>query len=224
MKILFIFLFPIVLLSQDILLGGHFYVHHPDGIGLYVLPNANSELLFTLPYGTRLELIKELSPPQGEQGNIKGFWREVNTKKHHGYVLDSYLSRYPPPSTNCESLQAYMNESYIKQKVLYKDEKEYRSIITIYQGGNEYSFTKTSSKRIHKLILKNAKLKDGFFIGRACSHPAFFAIEYKPNQNKLEFFMEGMKNQNYFHLEIYELHEGTSITYSEILRNKEGNQ
>lgn len=224
MKYFLILLLPASLLSQNVLQGGRFYVHHPKGLGVYILPDSNSELSFTLPYGARVELTKELSPPKGEQENIAGFWREVNTKKYHGYVLDSYLSRYPVPSTNCEKLQAYMDEVYRKQKVLYKDEKELKAITIIYQGGNEYVFTKTTDRKIHKVFLKNAKLKDGFFIGRACSHPAFFGIEYKPIQNKLEFMVEGLKNQTRYQLEIHELTEGTLIIYTEIQANKSEGQ
>lgn len=224
MKYLLVLFFPVILLSQEVLQGGRFYVHHPNGVGLYVFPNPNSELSITLPYGSRVELMKEHSPHPGEQENISGFWREVNTKKYHGYVLDAYLSRYPVPPTNCEGLQAYMEEVYRKQKVLYKDEKELKAITTIYQGGNEYVFTKTRDRKIHKVLLKNAKLKDGFFIGRACSHPAFFGIEYKPIQNKLEFMVEGLKNQTRYQLEIQELTEGTLIIYTEMQANKSEGQ
>lgn len=217
--ILYLFLNP--LNPQEVLNGGRFYVHHPDGIKVYLLPKLDSEIVGTLLYGSKVELFKEKVSSQEEQENIKGYWRELNTKKYHGYVLDSYLSRYPVPSTNCEGLQSYMDELYRKQKVLYKDEKEFRAITTLYQGGNEHVYAKTKDKKIHKVLLKNAKLKDGFLIGRACSHSGFRGISFTPEKSKLEYYLENLKNQEVLKLEIYETSEGTVINYLEIQKGLE---
>lgn len=218
--ILFIFEANGNLFSQEVVQGGRFYVHHPNGLGIHLQPTNDSETIAILPYGAKVELLKEFVSQKVEYEQILGYWREINTKKYHGYIIDSYLSRYPVPPTNCESLQNYMDEIYRKQKTLYSDEKNFRAITTIYQGGNQYTFAKMQDKKIHKVILKNAKLKDGFFIGKSCSHPAFRGISFLPVQDKIEFVMEELKTQERLKLEIFETSEGTIIIYSEI-RQKE---
>ncbi|MCX7997767.1 MAG: hypothetical protein N3A69_02285 [Leptospiraceae bacterium] len=224
-KFLFLafFLLSLSLRAQEVLPAGRFYVHHPNGVEIYLSPKLDSERIAILPYGARVELNKEPVSEKVEYEKILGYWREVNTKKHHGFLVDSYLSRYPVPSINCEGLQTYMEEVYRKQKVLYNDDKDFRAITTIYQGGNQYTYAKMADKKIHKVLLKNAKLKDGYFIGKACSHPAFRGMPFTPSQsspNRLEFFIDGMKSQEKLKLEILQSAEGTVIIYTEI-QNKE---
>jgi hypothetical protein len=211
------------LFSESLLLGGRFYIHHPEGLELKLEPNPNSQSLLNLPFGSRVELEKELETATTIQENIPGNWRATSTKKGSGYVLDAFLSRYSPPPVNCDSLQMYMDETYKRHKNTYQDNKDIRSIITHYVGGNKHIVSKLNRMRIFQLELKNASLKDGFFIGRACAHPAFRGMSFLPKGKTIEWEVEGGKHGEKHKLKIVEEEKLTIITHSFIpFANKEG--
>ncbi len=189
------FIFSTSLFSQEkILTGGRFYIHHPLGLDLKKEPDLNSTTLQNLPYGSRIELEKEAISQKSSLENIPGFWRKVLTKKgEEAYVLDSFLSRYPTPSTNCDNLKSYLDENYKKQKVYYKDEVHSRSILTLYSGNHKHTLSKIGDTKIQKIELREGELKDGFFIGRACAHPAFRGMQFAPKGNSIEIEMQGGK-------------------------------
>ncbi|MCB1179165.1 MAG: hypothetical protein KDK36_16395 [Leptospiraceae bacterium] len=187
----FIFI-PFTILPEILPFGRH-YVHKQGTVDLLDFPGDSGRTIAKIPYGARVDIEKEVSPPNHKEGTIPGFYRMATYKKDVGYIFDGYLSKYPPPLNRCDNLKNYADESFKRVNSKIRNDKIFKGIITNYIGGIRHILGKTNKERFQKLIIPNALFKDAYYIAKICSHPAFHGISFPENKEEIVETMDDLK-------------------------------
>ncbi len=202
------------LFSEKLVHGRH-YVHKAEFAELKMSPDMNSKTMAKIPYGARVDIEKEPSPPVYQEDYLKGNIRFATYKKLSGYIFDGYLSKYPTPINRCDNFKSYADESFKRLNSQTKNDSLFKGIVTNYIGGVKHILGKTEKEKFEQLILSNATFKDAFYIARVCAHPAFHGIQYPENGKELSIEMNDMKESK-LQLFIKEEKDGVSIIQKEL--------
>jgi hypothetical protein len=175
----------------------------------------NSKTMAKIPYGARVDIEKEISPPVYQEDYLKGNIRFATYKKLSGYVFDGHLSKYPTPINRCDNFKSYADESFKRLNSQTKNDSLFKGIVTNYIGGVKHILGKTEKEKFEQLLFTNATFKDAFYIAKVCAHPAFHGMIYPENGKELSIEMKDMK-EGKLQLFIKEDKEGVSIIQKEL--------
>ena len=106
------------------------FVHAENGLVMRKEPATAGDKLFTLPYGSKIQLLseekfgKELEVKELSNWNIKGQWLYVTYKGQDGYVFEGFTSWLPTPVKNYNEhfIDYFLKQIGIdgeKKKILY---------------------------------------------------------------------------------------------------------
>jgi Bacterial SH3 domain len=86
-----------------------FYVAYSSGVNIRESASLTAKLLGKIPYGTKLETdVYARSGKEEIVENMTGKWAEVTYQNKKGYILDCYLSSWPPPKKGTKTLADYL--------------------------------------------------------------------------------------------------------------------
>lgn len=103
--------------------GDYYTVKAKSGLNFRSKPSLDSEILYTLPYGTRVFSCSSREKSYLEKiGGQKGFWLESFYKNFQGYVFNTFLEK--------EKIKIYFPHDYIGaiEKPIFKSDSKYYGI------------------------------------------------------------------------------------------------
>lgn len=146
--------------------SNNIYVWSKSGLKLRIEPGFNAIYTKVLPYGTKVEIIADISydsikilEPHKTRKKIDkafwlyGHWVQIKSKYGEGFVFDTYLSRMPPIKSENISIEDWIKDNFKKKKIIKLEHYDERviyddgKIITYskgYEGGADHSFIFTN--------------------------------------------------------------------------------
>jgi hypothetical protein len=86
-----------------------FYVAYSTGVNIRETASLTAKLLGKIPYGTKIETDVYIRSGKEEiVENMTGKWAEVTYQNKKGYILDCYLSSWPPPKKGTKTFADYL--------------------------------------------------------------------------------------------------------------------
>lgn len=90
---------------------GNFYVALKGGLSIREKPEVSAGVIGKIPYGTRISV---LQPPNEIKSivteGIEGQWKLVNYGGKKGYIINSYLFPWPPPTAAVKDMRQYFSQ------------------------------------------------------------------------------------------------------------------
>lgn len=87
-----------------------FYVAARTGLNIREKPETTARVLDKIPYAGKISL---QASEQNKRINTEGFigyWRKVTYNNKSGYIIDTYLLPYPPPSAGIKTIKEYLSQ------------------------------------------------------------------------------------------------------------------
>ena len=156
--------------------GDTLFVLAKSGLNLRSTPNAKSDVISTLPYGSKITVLEDTSYRrdaitefESSEGKLtfQGNWIKVSHAQQSGYIFDGYLSHLPPRIEN-ESFRKYAQRVFGISKVL-RDEStndgRYQLYIAAYMNGTlvEEENNSTAGGSSY-YVLPNVSLQEAYLI------------------------------------------------------------
>jgi Bacterial SH3 domain len=172
--IIILFLIPMVLVAHQSRFseGETIYVWAMSGLNMRKLPDAKSEKIASLPYGTKVTVQPNIGVivahevEEFKDFKVKGVWLLVKYGDKEGFVFDGYMSRLVAPEYYKKGIVSYFDnkignigEKYdVKEVKSEIDEDNSNSYKQKYQKGIIYEFTSAYETDLEKITLPNLTL------------------------------------------------------------------
>jgi uncharacterized protein YgiM (DUF1202 family) len=187
-RFLFIFLFALFFckaFSQQT-----YYVSYRTGLSMRKQPGVGNKVLDKIPYGTKLELIKDtVNVIEITTEGFTGYWWKVKYKNQIGYVISAYILPAIPPKTASKTLEQYFNQisrPYGKPLVLGK--KNFAGILDkhiqlkkqLFNNGMEYHQVTGYEYNAELYILPGFTIEQAYLLVRLVNQFPYIIDENDP--------------------------------------------
>lgn len=199
------------------------YILANSGLSFRVAPNIKSNKISVIPYGARVQILKQDKNRPFEFDNFRGYWSRIKFNGKIGYAFSGFMCSYPAPAGEKNVFE------YIKRNFPNEDEDSYNYYNGIYDNGNiETNSWEELYDWSHSVIFKNAELQEIFLLCMRLDYRALKSINYFPIKNtkvgdyKIEVFYESTKiyrihiSNKPYHFTVTDGEEGIKVTEEEI--------
>jgi hypothetical protein len=184
--IILFLLIPMMMFAQQSRFseGETLYVWALSGLNMRKLPDAKSEKIAALTYGTKVTvqpnigIIVAHEVEEFKDFKVKGIWLLVRYGDKEGFVFDGYMSRLVAPKYYKKGIENYLDdkignigEKYdlieVKSEI---DEDNSNSYKQKYQKEIIYEHTSAYETDVEKITLPNLTLFEGYILLRQLYH------------------------------------------------------